>query len=303
MGYLKCRRSGSGCGQPPNAAFTQDPGDLCDNRIYSPTTNYPAGSQLIFQQNYDLEQNTATVAYDAGVLEMNTNGGGWVDIVTAGGTFAAGGYNHTDINGGFMNPLLPTRPNWSGISNGGAGGFEMCAVNLPAAGVGQNVQFRWRMGSDSTATRNGWRIDTVSIAQRVCCVSEMQLDHFKAYQVNPPQPPLNLQVQLIDQFNQFGPPQPRTVLDPFRFANPVDKQFNGNFTYRTNLNGHLKLYNLNPVPQPTPRSVIVKNQFGPQELTVRGSMILAVPTQKNGHPLVSRQISTISSATNVWATR
>ena len=155
----------------PNAAFSQDPGGLCDNRLYTPSVMYNAGSQLIFKQNYDLEQASATVAYDAGVLEISINGGAYQDIVAAGGSFVSGGYNHTDINTGFTNPLLPTRPNWSGISNNGAGGFEMCVVNLPASGAGQPVQFRWRMGSDSTVSHNGWRVDTVSIAQRVCCLN------------------------------------------------------------------------------------------------------------------------------------
>ncbi len=131
---------------------------------------YTAGSRLSFRQNYDLESSSATVAYDAGVLEISINGGAYTDIVTAGGTFATGGYNHTDISTGFTNPLLPSRPNWSGISNGGAGGFETCTVNLPASGAGQPVQFRWRMGSDSSVSHNGWRIDSVTISQPVCCV-------------------------------------------------------------------------------------------------------------------------------------
>jgi hypothetical protein len=156
---------------PPNSAFTPDPDDLCDNQLITPSVMYPSGSLLIFRQNYDLEQSTSTLAFDCGVLEMNVNGGGWQDIVTAGGVFTQGGYNHTDISTGFMNPLLPTRPNWSGISNGGAGGFETCVVSLPASAVGQPVQFRWRMGSDSSVTHAGWRVDSVAIAKRVCCAS------------------------------------------------------------------------------------------------------------------------------------
>src|SRR5205085_4261740 len=61
----------------PNAAFTQDPANTCDNRLYSPVFMYPAGSILLFKQNYDFEQSSATVAFDCGVLEININGGGW----------------------------------------------------------------------------------------------------------------------------------------------------------------------------------------------------------------------------------
>ncbi|MEP7014720.1 MAG: dockerin type I domain-containing protein [Verrucomicrobiota bacterium] len=148
----------------PNAAFTQDPANLCDNRLYSPVVMYSGGSQLMFRQTYDLESQNATTAYDAGVLEININGGGYVDIVTAGGSFATGGYDHTGINTGFANPLLPSRPCWSGAT----AGFVSVSINLPPAGVGLPVQFRWRMGSDNSVSHNGWRVDNVSIAQRVC---------------------------------------------------------------------------------------------------------------------------------------
>ena len=127
----------------PNSAFTQDPDNTCDNRLYTPTAIYAASSILTFRQNFDLEQSTPALAFDCGVLEININGGGWQDILAAGGTFAQGGYNHTGISTQFSNPLLPSRPNWSGVSNGGLGGFQTCIVNLPASGVGQPVQFRW----------------------------------------------------------------------------------------------------------------------------------------------------------------
>ena len=161
----------------PNATYSQDPANVCDNRLYTPVVMYPAGSQLIFKQNYDFEESSATVAFDAGVLEMNINGSGWYDIVINGGSFAAGGYNHTSISTEFNNPLLDDhcpRPsgtcgNWSGVSNSGAGGFETCVVNLPAFAAGMPVQFRWRMGSDESVSHFGWRVDRVRIAHPVCC--------------------------------------------------------------------------------------------------------------------------------------
>jgi hypothetical protein len=106
-----------------------------------------------------------------------------------------------------------------------------------------------------------------------------RLDHFKAYRINPQPPPLNAQVMLKDQFDSA--PQPRTVLDPVRFANPVQKDRAGKITPITNPESHLKLYNLNPGPIVPPRPVIVNNQFGPQALNVQSSRLLAVPTQKN----------------------
>ena len=70
----------------PNSVFTQDPANTCDNRIYTPTFMYSGPAQMTCRMNYDLEQNTATEAYDAGVLEISINGGAYADIVTAGGS-------------------------------------------------------------------------------------------------------------------------------------------------------------------------------------------------------------------------
>src|SRR4030095_9153513 len=156
----------------PNAAFVNDPALRSDKELDSPTVAYGDGAQLVFRQNYDLEQSSSTVAFDNGLLEISINGGAFNDIVLAGGGFVTGGYDHTSISTGFQNPCSQqyggTKPNWSGISNGGAGGFQTVQVNLPASGVGQPVKFRWRMCSDTSVTHAGWRVDNVSIAETTC---------------------------------------------------------------------------------------------------------------------------------------
>jgi hypothetical protein len=146
----------------PNAAFTPDPATLLDNRLVSPIFNYATGSRLTFRHNYDLESSGTTSAWDCGVLEMSVNGGAWQDILAAGGTFAEGGYNRTALQ--TANPLGVSRPNWSGNS----GGFVTTVVNLPQANAGQNVQMRWRMTSDNSVARTGWRVDNVAINIPVC---------------------------------------------------------------------------------------------------------------------------------------
>ena len=148
----------------PNSVYSVDPAVLNDDTLDTPSFMYTAGAQLIFRANYDLEESTAAVAYDAGVLEISINGSAFQDIITAGGSFVSGGYNHTDISTGFSNPCLPSRPNWSGISNGGSGGFETTTVNLPATGVGQPVKIRWRMCSDVSVSHAGWRVDNVAVS-------------------------------------------------------------------------------------------------------------------------------------------
>ena len=154
----------------PNAAFSQDPSNLLDNRLETPTLTFnSASSQLTFRQNYDIEMNTTAIAYDVGVLEISINGGAYQDVVTAGGSFTSGGYNHTSINTGFSNPCNLTAPihtttgGWSGISNNGAGGFETATLTPPASAVGQPVKLRWRMCSDNSVSHTGWRVDSVAI--------------------------------------------------------------------------------------------------------------------------------------------
>jgi hypothetical protein len=114
-----------------------------------------------------MEAESGTSAYDGGVLEMSVNGGAFSDIIAAGGTFVSGGYSHTSINTGFGNPLLPSRPTWSGNSNG----FVTTVVNLPASASGQSVVLRWRIGTDSSVSAQGWRVDTVRVSQRTCATN------------------------------------------------------------------------------------------------------------------------------------
>src|SRR4029077_13233984 len=58
----------------PNALFTTDPDNILDNRIDSPSIPIAtASAQLTFRHNFDLEEQDADTAYDAGVLEISIN--------------------------------------------------------------------------------------------------------------------------------------------------------------------------------------------------------------------------------------
>jgi hypothetical protein len=138
----------------PNAAFVDDPAAVSDKRLDSPSIAIQAaGARLSFRQNRNLES-----GFDGGVLEISVNGGAFQDIVAAGGSFVSGGYNGT-ISSSFSNPLAG-RQAWTGTTSGA---FVTTIVTLPAAAAGQNIQLRWRMGSDTSVGVQGWRIDTVSI--------------------------------------------------------------------------------------------------------------------------------------------
>lgn len=150
----------------PLSAFSLDAASTGVNELDTPSIAISAGTwQLTFRHYYNLEASgtSTVVGYDGGVLEMKIGGGAWTDILAAGGTFVTNGYNRT-ISSTYSNPLAG-RSAWSGNS----GGFITTIVNLPAAASGQNVQFRWRCGTDTSAAAVGWYLDTVKVTATVCC--------------------------------------------------------------------------------------------------------------------------------------
>jgi hypothetical protein len=140
---------------PPNAMFVDDPDTISDKQLLSPNIGFVADAgppQLRFRNNFNLQD-----GFDGGVLEISFDDGlTFHDIVDAGGTFLSGGYNGT-ISGCCGNPLAG-RQAWTGNSSG----FIDTTVNLPHQGA---YILRWRMGSDSSVSGEGWRIDNVAITQ------------------------------------------------------------------------------------------------------------------------------------------
>ena len=136
----------------PNHAFVPDvePDSLI--RLSSPSLD--VGQDIFglqFRHYYDTEPD-----WDGGVLEISIDGGPRQDIIAAGGSFVAGGYNSTLIDG--WGPL-PGRDVWSGNS----GGYIDTVVNLPSAAIGHTVQLHWIIGSDTFVGAVGWGIDTIDL--------------------------------------------------------------------------------------------------------------------------------------------
>lgn len=158
----------------PNAAFSTDGSKVGSNALVSASITLPSGSpgQLSFRNYYNLEASTLnqTTGYDGGILEIKIGAGAFTDIITAGGTFASGGYNRT-ISSSYGNPFAGQKA-WSGNS----GGFITTTVNLPVSAAGQTVQFRWRCASDSSVGSTGWFIDSVVISNLTCCSGSSSAD-------------------------------------------------------------------------------------------------------------------------------
>jgi hypothetical protein len=135
----------------PNAAFAPDPGSIGETELVSrPYQISATGGLFSFRNNTDSE-----ATFDGMVLEISINGGAFQDILAAGGSFAAGGYNGP-LSTDFGNPL-GGRDAWSGNS----GGYFTTIVNLPASANGQMIRMKWRMASDNSVSAGGVRIDTV----------------------------------------------------------------------------------------------------------------------------------------------
>ena len=144
----------------PNDAFVNDPATVSDKWLTSPPIPIASpAAQLSFRNNFNLED-----GFDGGVLEVKIGTGAFQDILDAGGLFVAGGYNGT-VAAGSGNPLA-NRQAWTGTSSG----YVTTTVTLPASANGQNVQLRWRMGSDNSTAGTGWRVDTIALlGGYVCC--------------------------------------------------------------------------------------------------------------------------------------
>src|SRR5207302_1797157 len=143
----------------PNAAFAPDVATAGTTDLVSPAiTAAGASPVLTFQHRFNLQS-----ARDGGVLEIKIGSSGtFTDIVTAGGAFTSDSYSRTLPTTGNTNPIGGGRAVWSGSSTG----FITTSVTLPASAANQNIQLRWRCGTDSSVTATGafvgWYVDTVS---------------------------------------------------------------------------------------------------------------------------------------------
>jgi hypothetical protein len=145
----------------PNSIFTPNRGVSGGNSgatIDSASYTINAGAGVIsFRNKYNTES-----GWDGGVLELSINGGGFQDIISAGGRFIEGGYNGS--LGSNSNPL-DGRAAWTGNS----GDYITTKVQLPASANGQPIKFRWRFGEDTNTSEVGWNVDTVKVTTGYAC--------------------------------------------------------------------------------------------------------------------------------------
>ncbi len=156
---------------PPNGAYSATPNQIGSNELITPTFSIVSTTaEVEFRNKYDLESTfLRNRLYDGSVLEIKIGSGSWQDILAAGGTFLSGGYDGI-IDNCCQNPLAGRR-GWSGKSGlNNTAVFITTRAKLPASAAGQNVQFRFRVGTDIGGTREGQFIDNFRVLDNYeCC--------------------------------------------------------------------------------------------------------------------------------------
>ena len=139
--------------------------------LNSPIFNFSALTTiqptLTFWHNFKTE-----AGFDAGVVEMSTNGGTvWTKVdatLGTGATFNTANstfwYNSSSTNGAVTGVLQPKFSGTSTAYTPNALGWIKATTTLPAGVLGQaDVRFRWIFGSESSGVDEGWAIDDVSV--------------------------------------------------------------------------------------------------------------------------------------------
>ncbi|HKQ50002.1 MAG TPA: hypothetical protein VJZ71_18145 [Phycisphaerae bacterium] len=138
----------------PNNIFVDNPGVISDKRLDTPSIPIATNTAtLTFRHRFALSS-----PEDGGVLEISINGGAFLDILAAGGSFDPGGVGYVGTLSG--NGPLTGKAAWT---NSTGGLYVTTIVNLPVAAAGKNIVLRFRMGSSSAAAGLGWHIDSLEI--------------------------------------------------------------------------------------------------------------------------------------------
>jgi hypothetical protein len=148
---------------PTHAWFAADLATVSDQRLISPSIALPADENPItlqFQTWREIESNTATSCYDGGILEVSTDNGATFTQVPDAAIFAGGGYTGP-ISTQFGNPLQGLQA-WCGNT---PRPFTDGPVRVDMSNhAGQSVQFRFRLGSDSSVGHEGWYVDDIDVS-------------------------------------------------------------------------------------------------------------------------------------------
>lgn len=140
------------------AMHATDPTAVADQRLVSPALALPAGENpvvLVYWNSQSFEKSTSG-CYDGGILEISTDGGtSWNQLTNA--TLLTDPYDGT-VSTSFSNPIGGASA-WCGDPQA----WTRSVVDVSAY-AGQTVQFRFRIGSDTSSGRtDGWNLDEIKV--------------------------------------------------------------------------------------------------------------------------------------------
>ena len=151
-------------GSPPagsasggNAALAVNIGSVSDQRLISPPVALPADQlplSLQFWNHQEMEDRTGG-CFDGGLLEVSNDGGTtWTQIDGA-----------AILNRAYDGPISDSHSNPLATMNAWCGDPRAWEnyINDLNAYAGQTVQFRWRLGTDSSVSRPGWHLDDIKV--------------------------------------------------------------------------------------------------------------------------------------------
>ena len=148
-----------------NVYHADDVSSVSDQELMTPSIVLPSGPDhtainLQFWNYQELEDSTAG-CFDGGILEISTDGGAtWTYLPTA--QMMTDPYDGP-VSASFSNPLAGLDA-WCGDPQA----WLRSVVDLDAY-AGETVQFRFRLGTDSSVSHPGWDIDDIWVQS---CVPE-----------------------------------------------------------------------------------------------------------------------------------
>ncbi len=151
--------------------YANDLGTVSDQRLVSPAIVLPANENpltLSFANWRLIEQNGAAACHDGGILEVSTDGTTFTQVPSA--RIIGGGAYRGVIGSTYGNPLGGSQA-WC---NDPARPFTEGPVLVDLGDyAGQSVHLRFRLGTDSSVSKEGWYVDDVKVTS--CSAGEVDV--------------------------------------------------------------------------------------------------------------------------------
>jgi hypothetical protein len=141
---------------PANSFHANDPATSSDQRLVSPPVVLPVGSSPLTLQfwNWQLMEDRTGGCYDGGLVEISTDDGAtWTHLPNA--------LMLTDPYDGPVTGL-GNLDGWCDDLGAPSTIWKKAVVDIDAY-AGQTARFRFRLGSDTSVSREGWYIDDVLV--------------------------------------------------------------------------------------------------------------------------------------------